>query len=233
MRKLLLIVVSAMLLSALCVLPVMADNYTGWSLDNEQVAYYVNGVKQTNVWVLKGNTLHYINGSGLLDNTQAVDVSAAPALGITNYITAAADVKYDVPFRQDPGDIYSAAKYIFNVKDDYEAFQYLYPQYKQTLTPDKLYEYYLSTYHNGDKKDKYLDSLDGYVDTYTNMCKYGYSYSPNYDGTHKSYCSCGKYIIADCACADIKEKNKGLYKCHYCGARYKFRDHTYHWEDDH
>lgn len=223
MKKLIITYISAMLLSILFAFPVLADNYTGWSLEQDKVVYYIDGIKQTNVWILKGETLHYIGADGLLDNTQAADISAAPALGITNYIVDKKDVKYDVPLKQDAGDIFSAAKYAFNVKDDFEAFVYLYPQYKVTLSPDALYDYYLSSYHNGDTPNKYLQALDGYVNTYTNMCTYGYSYSPNHDGTHKNYCACGKYIIENCTCHNWEPKKN--FTCKYCHTYFNYENH--------
>lgn len=223
MKKLFITYISALLLTMLFAIPVMADNYTGWSLEQDKVVYYVNGIKQTNVWVLKGNTLHYMGADGLLDNTRAADISAAPALGITNYITDKKDVKYDVPLKQDVGDPFSAAKYAFNVKDDYEAFQYLYPQYKATLSPMALYDYYLSSYHNGDTPNKYLQALDGYVYSYTNICKWNYKYEQKKDGTHINYCSCGNSKVEPCVFTEKKHDEREVKHCLLCGAEYKVK----------
>lgn len=232
MKKVFFTCISVMLLSIMMTLPVMADNYTGWSTEQDKVVYYVNGVKQHNVWILKGNTLHFIGADGLLDNTQAADISAAAALGITNYIVADQKVKYDVPLKQVAGDNFSAAKYAFNVANDYEAFLYLYPQYKTTLSPEACYDYYLSSYHNGDTANKYLQALDGYVYTWTNMPhKYAFSYVPNYDGTHKSYSPNGNFLIEECACYDHGINAKD-YRCAYCGATYKYRTKKYHSAED-
>lgn len=231
MKKAILMFLSVVMVSAFMSMPVMADTYTGWSMEQDKVVYYVNGAKITNAWVLKGNTLHFMGADGFIDNTQAVDISAAPVLGITNYYTAPVGVKYDVPFKQVAGDNFSAAKNAFNVKDDYEAFLYLYPQYKQTLTPEACYDYYLSSYHLGDTANKYLQTLDGYVSAYTNMCKYGYSYESNFDGTHKSFCACGKYEIEKCVSQKmieynvkekhLKEKVEKNFQCMYCKANYR------------
>ena len=159
-------------------------------------------------------------------------ISAAPALGITNYIVADQKVKYDVPLKQVVGDNYSAAKYAYNVANDYEAFLYLYPQYKQTLSPDACYDYYLSSYHNGDKPNKYLDALDGFVYRYTNMCTFGYRYEPYGENSHKNYCACGNFVIEPCHC-ESKKKGDHFYVCHYCHGKRATREYEYKYSEDH
>lgn len=202
------------------IVPVYA--YTGWSTESGQAVYYLNDVKVANQWVLYGSTVYFLGADGLICPNVAVDVAAAPAYGLTYIDGNKQDVKYDIPLKQDSGDPYSAAKYAYNVSNDFEAYVLLYPERAVAFGADTegLYNNYISSYLGKTPDNSYLQALDNAINGYYyHTHSFGHHFTKNYDGTHKSYCGCGQWKIEKCN-TDNHNSPK-YYVCTGCGQTFK------------
>ena len=223
MRKFLTSFVLGTALIMLFITPVYA--YTGWSAEGGKAVFYQEDRLVTNSWILYGENLYFAGADGQLSTSQTVNVSAAAAYGISSYVNGnIANVKYDIPLKQDAGDALSAAKYAYNVNDDYEAFKKLYPERVQAFNGDEtgLYNYYISSYLGAPIDNRYLNALDGAVyGYYYHTHSYTQRYENNYDGTHTAYCGCGQWIIEECN-TDIHHSASHR-SCSKCGQKYKYK----------
>lgn len=200
--------------------PVMA--YTGWSTEQGHAVFYQNDVKTVNQWVLYGGTVYFIGADGLIVPNMAVDAGAALQQGLVFVDGNIKDVKYDIPLKQDPGDPLSAAKYAYNVNDDFEAYVLLFPERAQAFGADTkgLYENYISSYLGKTPDNSYLRMLDNAINGYYyHTHSFGHHFKSNHDGTHTSYCGCGQWKIEGCN-TDIHDTPK-YYVCSGCGQPYK------------
>lgn len=201
-------------------------NYTGWNTEGEKAAYYMNGVKAVNVWVLNGRTLYFLGADGYAATGAIMDVDAAASAGITNYInTNAANLQYAAPMLQ-TADKYSSVKMYYKVNDDFDAFKVLYPEKVAAFGADAagLYNNYISSYMGRVPDDAYMKALDGFLNSYYyNVHHYDNSYEVLGDGTHKAYCGCGQYIIEPCDKKSEPPSKKYSYRCTKCGQHYKHK----------
>jgi|GEM_PF-2052844 len=225
--KRIMLTVTAAALSVSMLFPVSAadmSNYTGWNTEGQRVAYYVNGVKATNIWIQYNNSVYFIGSDGYIATETVVDVAYANALGV-NYVKPNTNMRYDIPIMQTE-DKYSAAKLYYNVTSDYEAFKVLYPEKVAVFGTNEqgLHDYYVATYCGQVPGDEYLKALDGFIYSYYyHMHSYTNHFEYNSDErTHKAYCGCGAYIVEPCdISSEALDKKGNIHTCAKCHQHFK------------